>query len=114
MLGVFYLLTSTFLLPSTATAAEGAILPECFGSSVSQTYEGVTDCLKAVGGLAIQWVLAIALIALMATGYLYVTSMGNKQQAEQAKNSFIAITIGVLVVLGAYLVVNTLSAYFLK
>ncbi|MBI4032709.1 hypothetical protein HY374_03320 [Candidatus Berkelbacteria bacterium] len=106
------LLTAYCVLPATASAQ--ALLPDCFKGAESQTYETVKECLKDVGGLAIQWVLAIALIFLMITGYLYVTSLGNKQQAETAKNSFLFITIGILVVLSAYLVVNTLGAYFLK
>lgn len=93
---------------------EGILPLPDFGDADCQTFAAVKQFLQALGKSAIQWVFAIALIFLMITGYLYITSMGNKQQAETAKNSFLFIVIGILVVLSAYLIVNTLSSYVLK
>jgi len=50
----------------------------------------------------------IAMIALIYAGFQYVTAAGDDEQAGKAKKGIIFTTIGIIVVLMAYAIVNTL------
>ena len=50
----------------------------------------------------------IAMIALIYSGFLYVTAAGNDEQADKAKKIIIWVVIGIIVILLAYALVNTL------
>lgn len=82
--------------------------PEC------QKYTVVLSLLKEFANVAIQFVLAIALIFLIITGYQFVTSVGDKAGMENAKRSLLFIVIGILAVLGAFMLVRYISNQFLS
>ncbi|MBI4022835.1 hypothetical protein HY375_01575 [Candidatus Berkelbacteria bacterium] len=105
----FLLLT---LLPGLASA-EG-LLPENFGDPENQTYAYVLYSLKHLGNVAIQIVFAVALVFLILTGYRMITSLGNDKAVQQSKMSILYIIIGILVVIGAYVIVNTLGQQILR
>jgi hypothetical protein len=67
----------------------------------------ITDFLVVVAQFALQFVLVVAAIFIILAGYTYITSLGNEQKIEQAKMMLLYTIIGVMVVLGAYLIVNT-------
>ena len=50
----------------------------------------------------------IAMIALIYAGFLYVTSLGNDEQAKKAKNIIIWVVLGIIIILLAFALVNTL------
>lgn len=50
----------------------------------------------------------IAMIALIFAGFLYVTAAGNSEQADKAKKIIIWVVLGIIVILIAYALVNTL------
>jgi len=77
------------------------------GATGTLTEEGITNFLTWVAKQAITFVLVIAAIFIMLAGYIYITSLGNTAKVEQAKQMLLYAMIGVLVVLGAYLVVKT-------
>lgn len=72
------------------------------GKLEKQNLAAILDIIEKTIKFSITWVLAIALIALMITGYKYTTSAVNPQAAEQTKKSFLYILFGVLIVLGFY------------
>ncbi len=53
----------------------------------------------------------LAMIALIFAGFLYVTSAGNDEQAQKAKKIIIWVVIGIIVVLIAYVLVNSLISF---
>lgn len=50
----------------------------------------------------------IAMVALIFAGFLYVTAGANAEQADKAKKIIVWVVIGILVILLAYALVNTL------
>lgn len=50
----------------------------------------------------------IAMIALIAAGFLYVTAGGGQEQTDKAKKIVIYVVVGIIVILLAYALVNTL------
>lgn len=50
----------------------------------------------------------IAMIFLIYAGFLYVTAMGNDDQAKKAKNIIVWVVVGIIVIMIAYALVNTL------
>ena len=71
------------------------------------TPQQVTDFLTTIAQTGIQYVLVIAAIFIILAGYLYITSLGNQQKVTQAKQMLLFVAIGFLVVMGAYLAINT-------
>lgn len=95
-----------FILPAPLRAQQ------LFPSDVNfaqANFDTVIRILKHWAEISLRYVLAIAAIALVITGYVYITSEGNSQKIEQAKQALLFIGIGVGVVLGAYLIVTTLG-----
>ncbi len=56
----------------------------------------------------LQIVAALAVIALIYAGFTYVTSFGNDSRMESAKKAILFTALGILLILGAYAIVNTL------
>lgn len=83
-----------------------------FGNPDCQNYEVVLQMLIEVTNTLIEFVLAIALIFLIITGYQFVTSTGDKAGMENAKRSLLYIVIGILAVLGAFMLVKYISNQF--
>lgn len=50
----------------------------------------------------------LAVVALVWAGFTYVTAMGDDSRIETAKNVVIWTVVGILLILGAYAIVNTL------
>ena len=72
------------------------------------TEADINKFLKFVTEKALQYVLLIAAIFIILAGYLYITSLGNTQKVEQAKQMLLYTLIGVLVVMGAYLALSAI------
>lgn len=53
----------------------------------------------------------IAMIAIIFAGFMYVTARGEQEQVEKAKKTIIYAVIGIIVVLLAYVIVNSLITY---
>jgi amino acid transporter len=93
--------------------------PGCDGSNClsvpdSSIYKGIAGEVNLRQSL-INWtnfflgfLSLIAMIALVFAGFLYVTSMGEDEQATKAKKIIMYVVIGIIVILIAYALVNTL------
>ncbi len=89
----------------------GALLPAGTAWAADElTRQSIEKFLLGIASLALRFVLVVAAIFLILAGYQFMTSFGNQGKLTQAKNSLLFVVIGVLVVLGAYLAVNTLLA----
>lgn len=97
MLGILTALSLGTLPVQPAQAATGDI-----------TEADINKFLKFVTEKALQYVLLIAAIFIILAGYLYITSLGNTQKVEQAKQMLLYTLIGVLVVMGAYLALGAI------
>ncbi len=53
----------------------------------------------------------LAVIALIFAGFLYVTGLGNDEQIQKAKKVIIWVVVGIVVVLIAYALVNSLITF---
>lgn len=60
------------------------------------------DSARSIGGAAITWLLwlagALAVIAIIYSGIMYITSAGNQEQAEKAKKNLIWAIIGIILI----------------
>ena len=56
---------------------------------------------------------ALAVLLIMYSGILYITSTGDNNRIDSAKNTFRYSVIGLLVVLTAYIIVYTISKVFM-
>lgn len=83
------------------------MLPLRVQAQTELTEQHITDFLNTIARMAIQYILVIAAIFIILSGYIYMTSFGNKAKVEQAKQMLLYTIIGILVVMGAYLVVST-------
>ncbi len=93
--------------PNTIVPLPDFTNPDC------QDYRAVLHLLAGAANAAIQFVLAIAFIFLLITGYQFITSAGDKAGMENAKRSLLYIVIGILAVLGAFMLVRYISNQFL-
>ncbi|MFH1375500.1 MAG: hypothetical protein ABIH35_02410 [Patescibacteria group bacterium] len=93
--------------------------PGCSGSNClsvpsAGTYKGIAvtgSLTKAIlnwTNFFLGFFALIAMVALIYAGFLYVTAAGNDEQATKAKKIIIWVVIGIIVILLAYALVNTL------
>ncbi len=57
-------------------------------------------------------IIATALIIVVAAGYVYMTAGGDGGKVELAKSMIKAALLGIILALGAYLILNTISPQF--
>lgn len=62
--------------------------------------------------MVIAGIVAIALIMIVVAGYMYVTAGGNAQRVTTAKSLIGAALLGIVLVLGAFLILNTIGTQF--
>lgn len=72
--------------------------------------------LAEVGGNVLNFLLSVfgvlAIISLAISGGMYFMSSGNQKQAEKAKRMATYSAIGIVVALGAMIIVRQISAWF--
>jgi len=72
---------------------------------------GACDILVVVNniiGFALQIVGGLAILALVISGVLYITSRGNPEQTQQAKMAATAAVVGTIIVLSTWLIITTI------
>lgn len=58
------------------------------------------------------WAAVVAVIGIIIGAFLYVTSNGNSQQVEQAKNAILASVIGLVIVFSAFVITAAIIGGF--
>ncbi len=75
----------------------------CVGESAA---EPINAFLQILGGALLMLSGGIAVIVIAVGGFMYITSRGNQQQMEYAKNTLVYGVIGMLVVIFSYFIVS--------
>ena len=70
-----------------------------YGSAIGMVTGWTNFLLPFVG--------AIAIAAIVFAGFLYLTAAGNQEQTEKAKKIIIWVVIGIIIIVSAYAIVNT-------
>ena len=87
---------------------------DCLVVPGSSEYDGIADessfrqALITWTNFFLGFLALVAMIALIFAGFLYITAAGNEEQAGKAKKIIIWVVVGIIVILLAYALVNTL------
>jgi hypothetical protein len=92
--------------------AHAAIVPACEGPTCNFTF--FIKLIKNI--MSFLLMIAVPLFAILFSwaGFLMVTAAGNMTQIGKAKSMMTTAFIGFGIALGAYLIVNLLTTFFLK
>ncbi len=85
--------------------------PDAYAGIVITGINGTTTFRGAIlkwTNFFLSFLALIAMIFVIYAGFLYVTSMGNDEQAKKAKNIIVWVVVGIIVIMIAYALVNTL------
>ncbi|MFH0776520.1 MAG: hypothetical protein V1936_02815 [Patescibacteria group bacterium] len=94
--------------------APGCGSTNCLTIPSTETYNGITvnttirSAILKWTNFALGFLALIATVILIYAGFLYVTAAGEKEQADKAKKTIMWVVIGIIVILVAYALVNTL------
>lgn len=104
---------------SVSTGGGNDTQPDCGGSNClsvpgADEYKGIASTGSFRTAL-IKWtnfflgfLTLIAMIAMIYAGFLYITAMGNDEQAKKAKNIVVWVVLGIIIILLAFALVNTI------
>ena len=102
-------LFSIFFFLSSASAADA---PNWKDIVLPSPKSGITNLVQVVQTI-INWLLifggALAVIAIVYSGILYITSGADATRAETAKKNLIWAIIGIVVILLAYMIINEIG-----
>lgn len=105
---------SLVLLMPVVYAADGGLVPESAKDPASVNIKDVRQTVVNV----INWLLGFAAIAatgfLIFGGYMWMSSAGNAERIEDGKKIIIGAIIGLLMIILAAVVVNTIIGVFGK
>jgi len=90
----FFFLISAFFIPSTFVSAQ-LQNPLNNISSFGELISAILDIVMMIG-------FPIAVLAIMYSGFLFVTAQGNSEKLESAKNALLWTIIGTAVLLGSW------------
>jgi len=97
--------------PTLALAQEGGIVPcnglDCNFGSFLQLGQNIIDFLLIVS-------IPLAVIAFVYAGFLYLTAGGSEGQIKKAHSVFGKVLIGFIIILSAWLIVNTILDALVK
>ncbi|MBX4210519.1 pilin [Candidatus Parcubacteria bacterium] len=115
VLAVLCVLTPVVVLAAPYIWTPGQSLIPCgFGSPDECNFYSFIQLINNVITFLIYLSIPIAAISFAYAGILYLTSAGNTAQMSKAKGIFGTVLVGFLIVLGAWLIVYTISTALLK
>lgn len=103
--------TATFTIggtPPPPPAGTPALSPTGFIAEC-QSGGSIGACIKGIYLLSIGLAALIALLMIVLAGYRYMTASGNAQQVENAKESFTAAVIGLIVIFIAFILLDLIN-----
>ena len=95
------LVSINLLLPITLVFAEGFENPVRAGS--------IEELLVLVINAVIILLMPIVILAIIYSGFMFLTARGNKEQLTTAKTNFIWVVVGVAVLLGAKVIATVIE-----
>ena len=91
-----------------AIAGNGLVLPNSVNGTSSE--DNAYELLETVTNWVLGIVGAVAVLFIIYGGFRYITSQGNQQQMDTAKNILIKAIIGLVIVVVAYVIVRIIVA----
>lgn len=110
---IFFIIVANFSFLHTFAAAPGIDcewLPGC-SSSASKTVESATWFISTFIAQFIQYIAAIAVIALMISGLLYLISWWDDEKAKRAKKSIIWSLVWVFISISAWAIIGVVNTF---
>jgi hypothetical protein len=103
---------------NSASGVPGGCTGSCLTPPAPDSYGGGIAANTSVKSAILTWMdfflgffALIAVVALVYAGFQYVTAGGEDEQVGKAKKGVIFVMIGIIVVLGAWVLVNSLITY---
>lgn len=106
---IFFLALSPFALLVPQTFAQGIHITTCAGGNFSALCLGASDLGKViVNGVNLLFVVAalLALVFLIIGGVKWLTSQGEKEGVNKARETIVAAIVGLVIIFLSYLIVN--------
>ncbi len=100
---LFIALVTVVFFATTAHAQTGLNNP--LNSNFSSVPAFIAGALKALAMIA----LPIITLFLVISGFLFVTAQGNQQKLDTAKKNFFYVIIGVVLILGAWILATLIA-----
>ncbi len=97
-----FLFTSLSLLTPFLVSAQ--LVPDCEGFNCNFCH--LVELAQNIINFLVLVSIALAAIAFAWAGFLYMTSAGDQGKVKKAHDVFKKVAIGLIIVLGAYLIVN--------
>jgi len=72
------------------------------------TYGSAIGMITGWTNFVLPFVSAIAIVALVYAGFLYLTAFGNDEQSSKAKKIIMWVVVGIILIISSYAIVNTL------
>jgi len=103
-------ITLFFLLPATSLAAShGGIVPDCGYSIGNQcSFADLVQLGMNILNFIVVFAISITAIMFAIAGFLYFSDGGNEKNITTAHTIFTSVVIGLVIILTAWLIVNTL------
>ena len=98
---ILRLILINLLLPVTFVFAEGFENPVKAGS--------IEELLVLVINAVIILLMPIVILAIIYSGFMFLTARGNKEQLTTAKTNFVWVVVGVAVLLGAKVIATVIE-----
>ena len=107
LFGIVFLIFLVFsLIPTQATQAAGLVpcggtgQPACGFCDIFKLGKNIVDFFAKI------LVPSVAVLMFVIAGFFFLTSGGNPQKAEQAKAVLTATVVGLIIIFGAYVLLN--------
>ena len=90
---IFYVAMANILLLPNITQGQA------FSNPIG--FDTFADVAKAITGVVVQVGTVVVVLAIIYSGYLFVTAQGNDEKISTAKRTFVWVVVGAIIVLGA-------------
>ena len=105
IVGVFSVIPHLVYAQSTIVPCDGVVVKCGFTSFITLIQNIITFAIKYI-------IIPVGAIIFAYVGFLFLTSGGSAETRKKAKNIFIKVVIGIVVILAAWLIVSTILTVF--
>lgn len=102
--------TATCSDPVAQKDCKSKVFDPTTGICLGEEAESINAFLQILGGALLMLSGGLAVIVIAVGGFMYMTSRGNQQQMEYAKNTLVYGVLGMLVVIFSYFIVSYVIA----
>jgi hypothetical protein len=105
VVGIFLVLPHFVQAQTTIVPCDGVVVKCGFTSFITLIQNIITFAIKYI-------IIPVGAIIFAYVGFLFLTSGGSAETRKKAKNIFIKVVIGIVVILAAWLIVSTILTVF--